>query len=57
MAGLDEYAIKFVRKISVKMNQILPCHLLNAQWSMVLKMNNVYKHFMSQYKNTLHLAL
>lgn len=39
------------------MNQILPCHLLNAQWSMVLKMNNVYKHFMSQYKNTLHLAL
>lgn len=46
----------FVRKISVKMNQMLPCYLLHAQWSMVLKINNVYKHFTGQYKNTLHLT-
>ena len=39
------------------MNQILPCHLLHVQWSMVLKIKNIYKHLMSHYKNTLHFTL
>lgn len=46
-----------VRKISTKMNQILPCYLLQVQWSMVLKINNIYKHLMGHYKNTLHFTL